>query len=523
MKIVSKAYVILAAAVLTATLSCTERLEGVGALRHELSFVTETRPAGTRGFVTGSELSDDLTGDRTLHVSAYHHAQSGEDGDYFVEKPFGKDGSAWRANPSVYWPVGGRLDFLAYSSSVPFVDGDVRWGSVNAAERMRIRVDDTHTQDDILFGGTWNSVSAGGATTSLGMSHSQAWIEVRFRLGTDCSETGIVRSVKLKDIYTDGILDVENNYGLPVMSWDFRSSSAKDRTVDDTDGVYGTALGTSFVSVRMLIPEQRMTSIIVDYSIGDEDKVSEIELTHANWIAGRNYVYEYVIGPDKDPFNGHVPVDLGIRVDVAGVTNKLLFAATNIGADSPEEYGDYFAWAESSVRDLSIPYNLQNCPYHEGSGAWYGWLKYVSTYDLWGGTGSPDYLTRLQEMDDAAAQLWEGGWRMPTKDDFLRLINNENSTHSFVNDYKGTGVNGILFSGINDFAGNELFLPAAGFRDFSDLYSVGTELYYWSSDVYASSSAGAYFLSGSSTRLETMTTRRDSGHSIRPVILVQNL
>ena len=126
--------------------------------------------------------------------------------------------------------------------------------------------------------------------------------------------------------------------------------------------------------------------------------------------------------PLVDPANGHEYVDLGLRVG----GNKILFATMNIGASAPQEYGDYFAWGETSKRYTSISddtvvggsFTWANAPYHTGNNQNTGWSKYIPTgYESYTVSGTADNKLVLDASDDVASVLWGGSWRMPDDSD----------------------------------------------------------------------------------------------------------
>ena len=148
---------------------------------------------------------------------------------------------------------------------------------------------------------------------------------------------------------------------------------------------------------------------------------------------------------------GHAYVDLGLP-------SGLLWATCNVGADTPEDYGYYFAWGETQPKS---DYSWSTYQYGDGS----TFTKY---------TGS-DGLTTLLPEDDAATANWGSGWRMPTQAEWQELLNY--TTHIWTTQ---NGVTGRLFTATN---GNSLFLPAAGYRGGTSLYSAGTYGDYWSSSL----------------------------------------
>ena len=174
--------------------------------------------------------------------------------------------------------------------------------------------------------------------------------------------------------------------------------------------------------------------------------------------------------------NGHEYVDLGLP-------SGLKWATCNIGASSPEEYGDYYAWGEVNTKK----------EYTEDNSFMYGTpIDKIS--------GNPRY--------DVARAKWGGSWRMPTREEFEELIDNctwEWTTKGGHKGYKVTGRNG-----------NSIFLPAAGYR-YSDTYNAESYGYYWSATPGESDAQSAYYLSFYSGSRSTSWDRRDCGLSVRPV------
>lgn len=168
-----------------------------------------------------------------------------------------------------------------------------------------------------------------------------------------------------------------------------------------------------------------------------------------------------------------------------GLPSGLKWATHNIGATTPEEYGNYYAWGEVLPKETYTSANS---------------LTYGKSMNDISGT---EY--------DAATFNWGGDWRMPTRAEQEELSNNCTWTWTTQNGVKGYKVT----SKIN---GNSIFLPAAGCRDGSSLNSAGSFGYYWGStpDVSGVSSAyGLYFYSGYQ---DMSNYDRKCGRSVRPVI-----
>ena len=189
---------------------------------------------------------------------------------------------------------------------------------------------------------------------------------------------------------------------------------------------------------------------------------------------------------------GHEWVDLGLSVK---------WATCNVGASSPEGYGSYFAWGETSPKSEYIWPNLKYCNDNRG----YRFSKYNQNQ-----RGTKDSKTQLDLNDDAARADWGGNWRMPTRNEFKELIANCTWTWTTLN-----GVNGYKVTSRSN--GNFIFLPAAGWRYDTNLYDAGNGGRYWSSSLYESYSYRAHDLSFKSGGSGTDYHYRRDGQSVRPV------
>ena len=212
------------------------------------------------------------------------------------------------------------------------------------------------------------------------------------------------------------------------------------------------------------------------------------------------------IGPDKHAYctitvtaaqqtiNGYEYVEMG---------DGLKWATMNVGASKPEEYGDYFAWGETTTKS---DYNWSTYKYGSSSTTL---TKYVTSSNY----GTVDNKTTLEASDDAARANWGGSWRMPTDMEWNWL--NKNCSWTWTTNYNGTGVAGyVVSSKVSEHIGNSIFLPGSGvFLGSERIYLGGG--YYWSSSL-DSSMSGRYFFFGPNS-YHSMSTTRIDGLSIRPV------
>jgi uncharacterized protein (TIGR02145 family) len=199
----------------------------------------------------------------------------------------------------------------------------------------------------------------------------------------------------------------------------------------------------------------------------------------------------------------HAYVDLGLP-------SGLLWATCNVGADNPEDYGDYFAWGETQPKDY---YDWSTYQYCNGGDGWNTLTKYCNDGE-YGYNGFADYLTTLLPEDDAATANWGEDWRMPTKEEWEELYNNTTVAWTTQN-----GVYGRLFTASN---GNSLFLPAAGYRYNSSLSNAGSNGRYWSSSLFTGSPSLAWYFFFRSDYYGMSNGDRCYSRSVRPVRSAQN-
>ena len=183
-------------------------------------------------------------------------------------------------------------------------------------------------------------------------------------------------------------------------------------------------------------------------------------------VPGQGYIYQSASStPRVLSFAQHDYVDLGLP-------SGLLWATCNVGANAPEEYGDYFAWGETQPKEY---YDWDTYQYANGT----SWedpqlTKYCNDAN-YGNNGFTDNLTTLLPEDDAATANWGSSWRMPTEEEWRELYNNTTQTWTTQN-----GVNGRLFTAAN---GNSLFLPAAGCIMDDEFEHISVTGLYWSSSL----------------------------------------
>ena len=173
-----------------------------------------------------------------------------------------------------------------------------------------------------------------------------------------------------------------------------------------------------------------------------------------------------------------------------GLPSGTKWACCNVGATTPEGYGNYYAWGETQPKEKYYWDTYIHC---DGS--------YNTCHDIGTDIAGTEY--------DAATANWGAPWRMPSLTQCQELINNCNSEWTTLN-----GANGRKFTGPN---GGTIFLPAAGYYRVDELRRLGSTAYYWSSTFDESDAFGASTMYFGSSNVGWGPDYRGDGIPVRPV------
>lgn len=188
-----------------------------------------------------------------------------------------------------------------------------------------------------------------------------------------------------------------------------------------------------------------------------------------------------------------------------GLPSGNLWAKCNLGASSPEAYGDYYAWGEVEPKQ---EYTKSNHKWYKEGAPSQGFTKY----------NNEDGKLMLEDEDDAVIQKLGNGWRTPTLADFRELTNQKYTT------IEKTTLNGVAGYQITSKKNKKsIFIPCAGFKNsekpqtrfISDDEEVAvcmTNLRRIDNMVY-----NAWTFAFQNDRIGRYGKRRPDGISIRPV------
>lgn len=196
---------------------------------------------------------------------------------------------------------------LAYSVSNDhdFNPFDVEWDATNVASKVTIDVDESYTQDEILYCGVQDQTSSTDGKVSMTFKRTQAWIT--FQLLASEADKVSIESVVMENGYNAGILTISNG-SAPSASWNFNHEVKKNILIEDNNGLYCETPGGEtgkYLSVSpstdlaktyldMLIPQQPMTSFVITYYFVDNTTPLKCRVTPASgtWNMGSHYKYK---------------------------------------------------------------------------------------------------------------------------------------------------------------------------------------------------------------------------------------
>ena len=299
-----------------------------------------------------------------------------------------------------------------------------------------------------------------------------------------------------RDAYIAHAQDGDTDYGYYIAYGD--NEYAEHIIISRSSDVYGDVNGDGEVNIADV-------NAVIDAILSDDgNTAADVNNDGEINIADINAVIDIILGGGAPTPDNHEYVDLGLP-------SGTLWATCNIGANNPEDYGDYFAWGETAPREV---YNWGN----------YKWFKLyedssfeVTKYCTDSEYGTVDGKTELDPEDDAAYVNWGASWRMPTQEQMKELMSNCRYGRWTTQN----GVKGYLLTGNN---GNTIFFPAAGYRWGNSLKYAGSEGNYWSRTLCSDDPAFAITVEFADyfSTIHTSEEIRCYAHSVRAVRAPQN-
>lgn len=311
-----------------------------------------------------------------------------------------------------------------------------------------------------------------------------------------CIKNGSKYNVQFTiDASIPGLFDDLANWGFDVKT---KSGNYEKRYYSNDVNVTGTYIPPTQKSFTCDVE-----IIESDIEYLNDERLSEITITpfiaYMNSLPSMTFFdeekYHLTITDNICPDNNHPhAIDLGLP-------SGTKWCCMNVGASSPEQYGGYYAWGETSEKSVynEVTYSYFNGQDTDGDG---DIDKNFSVVNIGSDIAGTSY--------DVAHVRMGGSWRMPSFAQQQELM--KNCTRTFT---QQNGVYGTLVTGKN---GGQLFLPAAGYRSRSDLHDARYDAYYWSSSLHPGSDGYACRLDLHSGYWDwNYYYGRSYGHSVRAV------
>ena len=283
-------------------------------------------------------------------------------------------------------------------------------------------------------------------------------------------------------------------------------------TGEETTGNVTVTLDSPSATVYVALRNSSTDKVSYVFDATDGDGKTYQGSKKATLAAAKNYATSVAL---------HEYVDLGLAAK---------WATCNVGANTPTELGEYHAWGETET-------------YYEGEAlpcidpeagieppmTWktnkpggYVWASYkFGVYNSsaadkgFSKYNSNDGLLVMEPVDDAAAVLWGGNWRIPEMADINDLKNN--CTFVWKEDYNGSGVAGYLCTSKKN--NNSIFLPASGFLIRRDgIRQLNAQGYYWTATLQTNLYRGRTMKFTATATPALSYNDRYYGLIIRPVI-----
>ena len=163
-------------------------------------------------------------------------------------------------------------------------------------------------------------------------------------------------------------------------------------------------------------------------------------------------------------------VDLGLSVK---------WARTNLGAESEENLGDYFAWGETAPKEYYNVYQYKWAEIKNMMGTEYIYYTKYSANPEFGGGKYYDGLVTLEKKDDAASKILGEGWRIPSTIEIQELIDKCDWTFTQKNGEYGY----LITSKVPGYTDKSIFLPVTGCMVGNQRLQYPEKSYYWSNEV----------------------------------------
>lgn len=392
------------------------------------------------------------------------------------------------------------------------------WDQLKSIPKESDNIEDKRTYTNLIYNiyKKWSGNSAtsetfrktfkAGANQFLGkVNFIYKWMSVSEK-GVDL--IGAYKALKESNLKDTHIIDMYNHPNITMKSplevyqthdvnvkfeWDTYKSNTIGEYLYDLELMTETPSG---VTQTVVLPDIKGNSC--EYNLNNLSGAKNAMKIYYRIVA-HNPAYSQVFVPTEfiplvlmDKAKAPKMVDLGLP-------SGTLWAECNLGAETNENYGNYYAWGETATK---TSFSWKNYKYCKN-----GQQNALTKYNTKSNYGKVDNKTQIDAADDCMTANYGYFYAIPTKEDWDEL--NEYCKWSY--DARG----GYMVRGGN---GELIFLPFAGYQSGLNQYDVGKDGYYWSSTLDKNSPDDAWFMHISQGKHELNSFYRSQGRNIRPVM-----
>ncbi|MBR6590759.1 MAG: fimbrillin family protein [Bacteroidaceae bacterium] len=466
----------------------------------------ETSIAETRAVVTSTNFAEgDRVGLFVLDDGGQYYA------DNAMNQPATYNASGWsmeneivlskEKTPYVFavYPYYGSADYIP-------VDINMRM-SINIAPNQYEGIEG---QADWMYA---NALPLEGNTAKLTFRHALARVTLQLKRGADETGDGLLTKVRMQNAmkYDDNNAEQGRGTDLCTTGWmSLRNGSINTEETKNAEsyieqttemGLSAEAQTIDFLVIPTALPGQTNTPDAnttgggIEVLLTIDGKQYRVDLGVPTWHAGQQYIYPITINRNSAEVTPELTPTEGEYVDL-GLPSGTLWASCNVGANSPEEAGGYYAWGETDEKE-----DYSWGTYNWGTGT--SFTKYCTDSSY----GTVDGKTTLEPEDDVAYMVLGSEWRMPTQTEVQEL--QEYCTWT-LGEYKGCA--GYLIEGSN---GNCIFLPFAG-AIYDNERHYESEGYYWTATLRETTS-GIFNYFNTNSKYYNLGYQRYYGMTVRPI------
>ena len=465
----------------------------------------ETSIAETRAVVTSTNFAE---GDRVgLFVLD-------DGGQYYADNAMNQQATYNGAGWDMQSEITLSKEKTPYVFAVYPYYGAADYIPVDIDTRMRINIapnqyEGIEGQADWMYA---NALPLEGNTAKLTFRHALARVTLQLK-SVDQQGDGFLSSVRMQNAMKYDANNAEQGRGtdLCTTGWmSLRNGSINTEETKNAEsyieqttemGLSAEAQTIDFLVIPTALPGQTNTPDAnttgggIEVLLTIDGKQYRVDLGVPTWHAGQQYIYPITINRNGAEVTPELTPTEGEYVDL-GLPSGTLWASCNVGANSPEEAGGYYAWGETDEKE-----NYSWDTYNWGTGT--SFTKYCTDSSY----GTVDGKTTLEPEDDVAYMVLGSEWRMPTQTEVQEL--QEYCTWT-LGEYKGCA--GYLIEGSN---GNCIFLPFAG-AIYDNERHYESEGYYWTATLRETLS-GIFNYFNTNSKYYNLGYQRYYGMTVRPI------